>query len=282
MRSAARKARRNERRHLNAFRLPDMPVGSLLALLQQFRAQAEPMAEALLVKQVALEVAEVIDRAALGHTVEGIERPLSTVWGQTNAAWLETKRERRRHPKIDIECEIAILFAEGAILGIIFTEQHELVDLWKNISGAKDFSYWSGDERPKSISEEEWAERERLWDLAMPSSCPMKHGLSLTLIGDFLPQPDNEVFVAAQPPLDERVALLARDQVLSDLMKEPEEGAPPHQWVRAMMEARDKLREPAGQERLTSVRAGIATKLKPALDIVDFLGWDPAAPSVRS
>jgi hypothetical protein len=267
-----------------AFCLPDMPVGKLQKLLRQFRTEALVLSHTLLAAYLAKEAAELFDRRSLGLSDggKGTGNPLATVYDRFRDDWRDTKEKMHRHPSCDVECDISFMPLPNhkLILGIVHAEQNEHYDLWMKLSKAQPFDYWNNTDRPDDVTAADWRRRKTLWDKALPGAgVPLENGFSFTLIGRFAPYVERERIVTAQPSLDKRARLIAQSMVLNELTAKPPEDADEEtvkkfDWSRAVMDAFWQLREDDGQRRWAEVTDEVKAKLKPVLDINDFLGKD--------
>ena len=86
----------------------------------------------------------------------------------------------------------------------------------KTVSQIKDYHYQNQTDQPENISDEEWEQRCRDWQKAIPSMVPSKDGMVIELtncdtVSSSVYLNDNDQLIPYIPPKEERIDLLARD-----------------------------------------------------------------------
>lgn len=77
----------------------------------------------------------------------------------------EIQKTRSRDPEVDFDAEIAIFPLEGKFYGIYYSEQDEFYEDLLKQPNISEFSYYNNTDKPDNISEKDWQERERIWDI---------------------------------------------------------------------------------------------------------------------
>jgi len=111
--------------------------------------------------------------------------------------------------------EVALFFVEDQVLGIPLTRSDALERTIKSQPEYESFGYWNSTCADESVSKEDWAERERLWDVAIPGAGTIKHyGLIATLSPQELPDcaynPNWQQILNRIPDRDSRLARFAQ------------------------------------------------------------------------
>ena len=87
-----------------------------------------------------------------------------------------------KYYRIDFVFELALFSYKDHVLAYWICQNNSVgaLEMLKEI-GAEDYHYQNSSDKPDEITEEEWVEREKAWDVAMPNA-PIDTGLIFTLI----------------------------------------------------------------------------------------------------
>lgn len=111
---------------------------------------------------------------------------------QAYDTWQELRRlmrtEQRRVPQVDTDFTVLVIPVQGAMLGIVYTEQPAWYKAWCALPGVEEFSYWDNADAPEDMSEEEWETRKQAWDV-MTSQPASMQGFSIELVSPNGPVP---------------------------------------------------------------------------------------------
>jgi len=153
----------------NGHCMPLIPMGELLTICRDLRVKAEE-----------------VRRERLRHFF--IKEEFK--WMETmNAAW-DVGRKKIRNPIVDYSFEICFLPIKDKILLIPFYERH-YDEILKTIPGIRYYGYWNNVDPDEECSEEEWAQREKDWDEALPGpGVPGENGFTITILNFDIPRPE--------------------------------------------------------------------------------------------
>jgi len=148
-----------------------------------------------------------------------------TIYGIIWKDFSEKEREieqGKRNPAVDFSFGISIIpTKDRKILGIVYTEQQEFLNMWTAKSFVEDYSYWNNTDKPDNISEEEWKERSETWNniledfLGVPSmlgftaDCVQKYGMT----------PIIENVISKFPSFEERSSRIAEDVLFEEICR---------------------------------------------------------------
>lgn len=175
---------------INGIRFPNTTLAQLLPLLQTTRVKAEPLAETILGRAVLAMACNQVDLLRLTpeapEWLEGFQvdrAALQCAQDLLQAKQAEMRATMRRAPDIDIDCEVVLIPHGSDVLGVLYCEQAELAQLVRDLG--EPYAYWDGDERPDSVSEENWVQCKTDWTTALNPFAwrPGMAGLTYTLSG---------------------------------------------------------------------------------------------------
>lgn len=235
---------------------------SFLPQLTTLQAQLRPLAQRRSAQMVTLIATNAHDRELAGLEPAKSKRYLSDAEFVLLDRQRKLKASGHRDPLADFEFTVCLFPVEGRLLALTYAEQKDFLELWKQQSWRRDFAYWNNTDAPEEMTEQAWAERERLWDLVFDkdAGAPAECGYSFTLLpldGHFLFASDEEV-EQHLPSLESRVKALLpvyMDHLLRQANRQPPRG---YQETLALLEspegelARTQLREKLGATELTA------------------------------
>lgn len=143
---------------------------------------------------------------------------ISKVMRHIDNEYKTIRTTRQRNPLFDFECEISVLVPKNSekTLLMLFTEQKELKELFESYEYIKEYFYWDNTDMLETVSEEEWKQRSKDWDAALPGSgVPARNGLTFELVGDYLPIIDVEDILGNMPSFEDRCKKVAKEKVSS-------------------------------------------------------------------
>lgn len=179
--------------------------------LMRWRDDLKKMHREDLARTMARMIADMIDR----ETLRPGEFAGKSPWSQTFWSIIERQKkvraERTRDTEVDFEFELSFFPFEGRLFGNVYCERPEWREAWMNLDFVEDFSYWDGSEGPKTVTAEEWTERERVWDgIFQTESVPAMAGFHAQCTYETsLIYPDE--VLAFMPTFEERVISKAKD-----------------------------------------------------------------------
>lgn len=205
-------------------------LDDVFAWADGLRTQCRELAEEALATQIAKRACYCHDTAAMSGllaerglgNIFGIEgesgsrSPLTMAAADLHHELLEQSRSPYRDPDVDYDFSLTLMPAEGAILGIAFTEKQFFMDALMDSSPVEPYAYRNDtDSRPEGVTLAEWKERERLWFQALPrGSTPAQRGITISIVSaqDLVLRGDLRKIVQPEhlPPLEQRASPITR------------------------------------------------------------------------
>ena len=209
--------------------------------------------------------------------------PLSFAWSEMNRRRKEILAGGYRDPEVDFDFEISILPFEGAVYGMVFTEQADWQEAWRAQGVSADFAYWDNSDRPEGVTSADWADRARVWSGILGSNAAGSPGMSgfTAQCVDRLQAPEAAAVLAAAPSVEERIDSRARTVALHRLMEiemEKRSGnRSPASYMEAFSAAESVLRgTEAGRIILDAERSRLRPLLSAELSVQDLTRTFPA------
>lgn len=187
--------------------------------IQQFRETLVPLTHKAIGSHIAKRIARVIDEAAAAEKPLG-ENVLSKIVGEFRDEVDEIKKTQRRNPSVDFEFKLSIMPYDGALYGMIYTEQYAWHKLFMDHPWVNDFSFHdSTDDLPKGITRRDYDARGRLWNKIMPEMVPAKSGVEADLTTTIY-WPEWDWIEPEFEDFDTRVSIVAENRATFARMKE--------------------------------------------------------------
>lgn len=161
-------------------------IGELQDLLDVFQAKCVSIAERESKRMIVKESVSLYDEASL--RMESALRKLGkdeptfkncifkVVLDFQNRAF-DILKTNSRDPDIDWSCEVVVLKFGMAML---YTENEAMTKAWKSLPSVKPFPYWNNTDKPDHLTDKEWSQRSKQWDMALGgdgNSTPAESGL---------------------------------------------------------------------------------------------------------
>jgi hypothetical protein len=90
-----------------------------------------------------------------------------------------------RNPQYDFGIEILFIPLKNKILALYYSEQSSLESIWNGFEEVNYYGYWDNTDQDETCTEEEWLQREKDWDEALPGwSVPAENGFSYRMLTD--------------------------------------------------------------------------------------------------
>jgi hypothetical protein len=125
---------------------------------------------------------------------------------------------RRRDRGVDFAFEVVLFPVEGRLLAIPFVEHPVLMAIWKSQPWVREFGYWTSADALDTVSESDWDERGRVWDVALSDGelSPAQAGYTITVVGELDTllmeyEIDDGTLAMHIPSLEKRVDAVAMD-----------------------------------------------------------------------
>lgn len=270
------------------FRL-DCSIDQAVPLLQECREAMEPKVKSLFVEaqcnaitelatrlgfdgdsmQIVREsmYPEIISRRDRKNLDRCLERPLYWAncfvhcWAKQNEFTIfRTEMNVQYH----FDLNLCLYPYEGKTYGVAFGADH-LIEMFLHLPQVNDFHYQNQTDQPENISDEEWAERGRIWDEILGAGTFAENGLQYKLFGTdcFNSWPFLEKEELTQYLLKQRDGWVER-MVRTSLTLRNMEAVPQEEWknVSCYLEANRKATEEMkrGSKYVDELRTAFSTK----------------------
>ena len=146
------------------FRFKTKDWNAIHRMLMRYRQQLEPLVKDKIVDMYARLSTKALDCRACNIDLIKNDKKSAYTWAldTIESRIKETRKTGLRDPLIDFDCEIALLpLSNGVVLGIIYTEQQEFINLWMRKKNVEEYAYWNNTDPPDHITEKEWQQRSK-------------------------------------------------------------------------------------------------------------------------
>lgn len=266
----------------NGFKLKTADLAEIHAYIMEWRSELKTLHTAALARVQADIAIELFDKAAISPGTHAGVSPLIHAYGQVMDRQQEIKKSGRRDPAIDFEFGISLMPYDGAVYGMVFSEQHKWVSLWMEKAFVEDFCYWNNTDAPDDINEHTWDARGEVWDAILDfaiSTAPSMAGFTADCTHPNT-WADGEDVLRSVPAFEIRVDRMARSIVMAeDYQRRHIPGETPPSEFGAMIstwrEVEQWMKTVDGQARLEVEKTRVASLLKPIVTSDDFLSPIP-------
>jgi hypothetical protein len=196
------------------FKLTITDIRDIHAKMMEFRQKIAAIKEEKAAKFFADECVTRIDDRAVG-----IVESESSVYHETmDRFWnrvKEIKKTMQSDPAVDFSMSLVLFPVEDNMYGMVFTEQREFEKLWFEQDYVKYYGYWNNADPDEDCSEEEWNERERIWDgvIFKDTWTPALAGLTYEISFLDYENPDIDELLKYIPTYEDRLDRAAKQKV---------------------------------------------------------------------
>lgn len=186
--------------------------------------------------------------------------------------WKARERYRKieqtmtRDPVVDFDSNACFIPIQDKILVLFNCEQKEIVELWESLPEITYYGYWNNTDPDKSVSEEEWEQRRKDWNEALPGAgVLMDNGMFAYFVKDVF----NPLMIEVQlvmkfiPSFEKRVNRVAKDIVMDRKFKELISAN--ENKMNALWETIDWLKTDEGKEEVKKEKERVAPLLIPVI-----------------
>lgn len=184
----------------NGYSLAPMNVMELNAFILGFRKLAEKKSSELCAKVMANHIAFAIDELAVFGEEEFITRNLKDAKSSPNEVerkfkysspfvnaymelrdrYFEVQRTSYRDSDVDLDVSAIFIPLKDRILVFFYAEKEALTELWEAQPEVSEYMYWNNVDQPEELTEEEWEERSKVWEVAgIDSKTPKEMGMEI-------------------------------------------------------------------------------------------------------
>jgi hypothetical protein len=251
----------------NGFRFADPDLATIHRQIMEWRAELRPLHQQAANRFVAELAIAAIDEERLRPGSHSGQIPvmegISKLWDMQ----AEVRKTQRRNPAVDFEFTISLMPFEGQVYGIVYSEQQEWLRLWMAKPFVIDFSYWDNTDPPEEVSEQDWAERGRVWDAILSEAvftAPSMAGFAADCTHEAL-SPDIDNVVNELPSFQERISRTARFLVVSAEMSRRQSANPldTRSLGSQAVEVHEWFRSEAGSLAFEAEKLRLANLLEP-------------------
>ena len=176
----------------------------------------------------------------------------------------------------DYHCDICLYPLADRILGQVFSGRKEYTKIWFEYDGIVDYHYQDQTDIPENITNEEWEQRRKDWDTALPDDNPIpcKAGYVIEcgkLGKDFYPYSVKEL-TKYVPNFESRCHDLATDALFQDYSNKDQTDV--KEILKSYSSYCDFLKTKEGQIKLIEKSNEISNIIPFAGDQVIGLSWD--------
>lgn len=166
-------------------------IGEVQALLDGFQAKCVIIAEQEAKRMIVKEAVSLHDEAILrmesalrklGKDEPTFKNCICNVVLDFQKRASDIRRTNSRDPDVDWSCEVAVLKFGMAML---FTENEAMTKAWEALPRVKPFPYWNNTDKPDDLTNKEWSQRGKQWDMALGgdgNSTPAESGLCRKMV----------------------------------------------------------------------------------------------------
>lgn len=158
--------------------------------IMDFRKQLKPLVKQGIAKAVAELATLYVDN--LTFDLKKCKKVESPYWHANKVLQNRIQKVSNppcpRDPLIDYTCNISILpNNKDKILGIIYAEQSNFLDIWFKLPIVENYAYWDNCDPPKNVTDTEWKQREEDWDKALKDfgSIPAMNGFTAEIVNKY-------------------------------------------------------------------------------------------------
>lgn len=138
----------------------------------------------------------------------------------------ESRKTNIRNPGYDYTCNAVFFPLEDKTLCIVYAESDEYIDAFSGMAEVHEYGYWNNVDMPDDVSEDEWNQRERDWNIAFKKNdIPMLSGICVYFIEDisdliYYDKLDRNKIVSQIPGAKTRANAIARHLVFEKKFQE--------------------------------------------------------------
>lgn len=247
----------------------------VFAQLQSFRARIEELTIETCGANLAARITRMVDDTAANGDPLG-ENFLSKAAAEFRDELDEVAKTGRRNAMVDFDFKVEIMPHDGKLYGMVFTEQSWRKELLAN-DWVSDFGFWDSTDKPETLSDLEWEDRERIWEgILAPDHVPAKHGVEMNLTLNIF-WPEWEWIEPRFHSFDERLRQVGEGRASHAYMRSLTANASEtdkingHAYMEAFFEARRWLKTEEGEAAVIKAMEDARPLLPPVLtrEVVD-------------
>lgn len=204
----------------NGFKLKITDIFELHEKMNELRAEFKPMVKSKMVDFFVDIVAHSIDHNTL-HPSGNSFSPYQLAFNKFNEQQEEVRTRRFNDSFVDYSFALCIFPFEGNFYGMYYTNQQDFAEIWKDKPYVEDFHYQNQSDQPEEISEEEWNERERIWNGILDiNDIPSLNGFEYKIVlEETYDYPNVQEVINALPSFEKRVEEQAKNESYTTFLK---------------------------------------------------------------
>lgn len=176
----------------------------------------------------------------------------------------EIQRTKHRDPDVDFDCELCLIPLENKMLALIFTEKKEINQLWESYDEVSFYGYWNNVDPDENCTEEEWEQRKKDWDIALPGiGIPSENGMTIKISEGFpsLMDIDQKDIIKNIPSFEERVGVVSNQIIMDEIFNILRQDNPDEDWYKLYNRARRESKKDENQKTLSAIKEKVERNL---------------------
>lgn len=271
----------------NGFALPLMSLKELTTFSQDFRVKAKKVAIEQAEKFLAGRIAHKLDQLCLlGEEVfiakhvkqdeESLEKATKRyqVFGaftheyqKAYYRYQEVQRTNYRDAEVDLDANIVYIPMQDKTLALFYGENEQIRALWEQEDLVSYYGYWNNVDPDEDCSEEQWEQRKRDWDEALPGyTLPLEAGLIAEFVKGYPSKSElsSERIVSYIPTTEVRAKKIAKGLVADEKARQMQAAGETSGYQLAIG-SREYLQTEEGEKRVNNMTDEIQVKLLPLI-----------------
>lgn len=269
----------------NGYKLSNMDVKELNEFVLKFCSEVKEVTGKSAARFVANSFTGIIDDLYLLNDEDFIKRRIKSIPTESNdlseydsirlireiisqgqSRYQEMQRTKFSDPCVDYDCEICLIPLEDKILVLLFTEQKEITALWETYEEVSFYGYWNNVDPDENCTEEEWEQRRKDWNIALPGiGIPSENGMTIKISEGFpsLGKINREDIIGQLPSFESRVHNISEEILLEKIFERVKKEVTDSSLsdYRIFLNARKELKSEENQKKLLSIKKDIEKKL---------------------
>lgn len=153
----------------------------VFAFSNKLRETLMPIRERLDAEMIIADAVSLHDEAVAGSTLKKGRSPVSAAVNEYFTAQREADPRHRDHDPHRFEAGFGFDSYTGHILMLPHCEQDAFMTALDAMPEVEDYAYWDNTDPDPTVSEDDWEEREEVWDRVLPLGIPAQTMLELKL-----------------------------------------------------------------------------------------------------
>lgn len=248
----------------NGFKLTTNNIFELHTLINDFREELKPLVKQKITQFFANSAVHVIDHNTIHPTGDKCS-PYQMAFNNFSEQQEKVIRTKVNDPAVDFSFSLCIIPFEESFYGVFYTSQREFGTLWKNKAYVQDYHYQNQSDPSEEVSDEDWAERERIWETIFDKQpIPSLNGFVYDIVlEDTFDYPNVQEVISIFPSFEERVTNEAKNEMYSKFMNK--KNVTPNNVVKMVKEWKTFFDSDEGQRIFSENKIRMTNTLKKSI-----------------